>query len=571
MRPFRSEDEGLLFGVAKLAFADCDDGRTSRRSSGIPSSLRSWRGSRPATSRWRNPLRRSASNSSVCIRPTRRKASTSSCSTGPRATRSRRLGPARGRGRRRERPRRRVLPQPRVRPGRAGSPRARPAAGLCSLAVVLAALALPAAASAHARLVGLEARRRRRARDRAATTSRSSSTTRSARPGATGSSTRGAARCSPARRTGWPATTALARAAAAPGLAARRLQRPLAGRLERRPPGLRRARVRRRRGLGRGRCSILSAGGGTSIASVLLRFLFLAGVLVAGGAALTGRVLLEPGRRRLETAVVGAGLVLVAAGGLRPAGDRAGRRRDAVRPGDRDRGDRRSGRRRGRARVDRGPDCSPSSPPGRRARPRRADAGRATRSTPAPPARWSRSPTSSTSRLRRSGSAGCRCSCSSGSPRARRRFPPIALGAVAVLGGGVDPPRDRRVPVARLGRHTGYGQTVLVKTGVLVAVLAVAWVNRHRIARARPRRRARAARRPWSSRSRCSPTCGRRRVPRPPPAAVPAVPRAAARRRGRARRARTTTSPSGSPPRLAGGTSRCASPRSAPTARASTG
>jgi ribosomal protein S18 acetylase RimI-like enzyme len=28
MRPFRSEDEGLLFGVAKLAFADCDDGRT---------------------------------------------------------------------------------------------------------------------------------------------------------------------------------------------------------------------------------------------------------------------------------------------------------------------------------------------------------------------------------------------------------------------------------------------------------------------------------------------------------------------------------------------------------------
>jgi ribosomal protein S18 acetylase RimI-like enzyme len=25
MRPFRSEDEGLLFGVAKLAFAECDD------------------------------------------------------------------------------------------------------------------------------------------------------------------------------------------------------------------------------------------------------------------------------------------------------------------------------------------------------------------------------------------------------------------------------------------------------------------------------------------------------------------------------------------------------------------
>ena len=28
MRPFRVEDEGLLFGVAKLAFADGDDGRT---------------------------------------------------------------------------------------------------------------------------------------------------------------------------------------------------------------------------------------------------------------------------------------------------------------------------------------------------------------------------------------------------------------------------------------------------------------------------------------------------------------------------------------------------------------
>ena len=60
----------------------------------------------------------------------------------------------------------------------------------------------------------------------------------------------------------------------------------------------------------------LSAGGGVSTASVVLRFLFIAGVLVAGGAALTGRVLLEPGRRRLETAVVGAGLVLIAAGGL---------------------------------------------------------------------------------------------------------------------------------------------------------------------------------------------------------------------------------------------------------------
>jgi len=28
MRPFRTDDEGLLFGVAKLAFADCDEDRT---------------------------------------------------------------------------------------------------------------------------------------------------------------------------------------------------------------------------------------------------------------------------------------------------------------------------------------------------------------------------------------------------------------------------------------------------------------------------------------------------------------------------------------------------------------
>ena len=46
----------------------------------------------------------------------------------------------------------------------------------------------------------------------------------------------------------------------------------------------------------------LSAGGGLSGSSVVLRFLFLAGVLIAGGAAMTGRILLEPARRRLETA-----------------------------------------------------------------------------------------------------------------------------------------------------------------------------------------------------------------------------------------------------------------------------
>ena len=60
----------------------------------------------------------------------------------------------------------------------------------------------------------------------------------------------------------------------------------------------------------------LSAAGGLSIASIVLRLLFIVGVLLAGGAALAGRLLLDPNRRRLETAVAAAGLVLVAAGGF---------------------------------------------------------------------------------------------------------------------------------------------------------------------------------------------------------------------------------------------------------------
>jgi hypothetical protein len=71
----------------------------------------------------------------------------------------------------------------------------------------------------------------------------------------------------------------------------------------------------------------------------------------------------------------------------------------------------------------------------------------------------------------------------SNSARARRRFPWIAVGAVAVLG------------VASIGRavaafpsfaslvDTGYGRTVLVKTGIVAAVLALGWTNRHRLTR----------------------------------------------------------------------------------------
>ena len=67
-------------------------------------------------------------------------------------------------------------------------------------------------------------------------------------------------------------------------------------------------------GIGTKPVATLTAGGdGPSAWAVLLRLLLLGGLLAAGGAALTGR-LLEAGR--LETLVVGVGLALAAAGGF---------------------------------------------------------------------------------------------------------------------------------------------------------------------------------------------------------------------------------------------------------------
>jgi copper transport protein len=225
----------------------------------------------------------------------------------------------------------------------------------------------------------------------------------------------------------------------------------------------------------------LSAGGGVSTASVVLRFLFLAGVLVAGGAALTARVLLGPGRRRLETAVVAAGLALVAGGGLgllaiEPAAD---------------------GTRFGHvtqtaaivglvgvgaalaslaipavafvASVAAILELAAPTLAGHALDPRnhRALIALADFVHVAAAAVWI---------------GGLVLLVASGSTRARRRFPPIAIGAVAVLGAASIPRAIAAFPSLASVVHTSYGQTLLVKTALLVAVLVVAWVNRFRIA-----------------------------------------------------------------------------------------
>jgi copper transport protein len=62
--------------------------------------------------------------------------------------------------------------------------------------------------------------------------------------------------------------------------------------------------------------------------------------------------------------------------------------------------------------------------------------------------------------------------------RARRRFPPLALIAVALLGAASIPRAIAAFPSFASVVDTGYGRAVLVKTGVLVGVLALAWFNR---------------------------------------------------------------------------------------------
>jgi len=226
----------------------------------------------------------------------------------------------------------------------------------------------------------------------------------------------------------------------------------------------------------------LSAGGGPSLASVVLRLLFLMGVLLAGGAALAGRVLLEPGRARLETALVASGLVLVAGGGfgllaLEPAADatRFGRVTETA------------------------------------AIVALVGAAAALASIAVPPLRHAvaalallelAAPTLAghaldPRRLRalvaladfvHVGAAafwigGLTLLVLNRSQRARRRFPPLALIAVALLGAASVPRAIAAFPSFASVVDTGYGRAVLVKTGVLAGVLSLAWFNRRRLQR----------------------------------------------------------------------------------------
>lgn len=227
----------------------------------------------------------------------------------------------------------------------------------------------------------------------------------------------------------------------------------------------------------------LSAGGGVSTASVVLRFLFLAGVLVAGGAALTGRVLLEPGTRRLQTAVVGAGLALTAGGGfgllaIEPAADatRFGRVTEAA------------------AVVAL---VGVAAALGSLAFPALALVASAagvlqlaapTLAGHALDPRNHRALIALVDFVHVAAAAvwigGLLLLVAGRSTRARRRFPTIAIGAVLVLGAASIPRAIAAFPSLSSVVHTSYGRTLLVKTGILVAVLAVAWLNRRRIARA---------------------------------------------------------------------------------------
>jgi copper transport protein len=225
----------------------------------------------------------------------------------------------------------------------------------------------------------------------------------------------------------------------------------------------------------------LSAGGsGPSTSSVLLRLLFLTGVLVAGGAALTGRVL--GAGRRLEALVVGVGLVLVAAGGfgllaLEPAADatRFGRVTEVAAIGGA-----------AGALAALGSLALPGlglaasaigilvlvapTLAGHALDPRRlrwlvalADLAHVVAA-----AVWI---------------GGLLVLVLVNSRQARRRFPPIALGAVVLLGVGAIPRAIAAFPSLDSVVDTGYGRAVLVKTALLVVVLGVAWLNRRRLRR----------------------------------------------------------------------------------------
>jgi copper transport protein len=70
------------------------------------------------------------------------------------------------------------------------------------------------------------------------------------------------------------------------------------------------------------------------------------------------------------------------------------------------------------------------------------------------------------------------------SPQAGRRFRPVAVGSVAVLGLAAIPRAIAAFPSFHSVVDTSYGRAVLVKTGLLAVVLMAGWANRQRLGRA---------------------------------------------------------------------------------------
>jgi copper transport protein len=226
----------------------------------------------------------------------------------------------------------------------------------------------------------------------------------------------------------------------------------------------------------------LSAGGGTSLSAIVLRFLFLAGVLVAGGAAVTGRFLLEPTRRRVETAVVAGALLLVAGGGfgllaLESAADatRFGRVTEtaaivaAV------------GVAGALASIVLSPLALVASLAGvlELAAPTLGGHALDPRHL-----RWLIALADFVHVVAAAVWIGGLVLFVAGGSRARRRFPIVALAAVVVLGAAAIPRAIAAFPSLASVVHTSYGRAVLVKTGLLAAVLLLAWWNRRRFAQA---------------------------------------------------------------------------------------
>jgi copper transport protein len=214
----------------------------------------------------------------------------------------------------------------------------------------------------------------------------------------------------------------------------------------------------------------LSAGGGTSGWAVLLRVLFLGGMLVAGGAALTGWRIAG---RRAERLAIAAGLAAAAAGGfgllaLQPVGGtRFGEVTKAAAiaaaagavvalvppllP---------------LARVLAVLELAAPTLAGHSLDPRHL--------------RWLIALADLVHVAAAAAWIGGLVLLVAGRGR-RDRFRPIAIGSLVVLGIGAIARAIAAFPTLASVVHTSYGQAVLVKTGLLVAVLAVAWLNRRRL------------------------------------------------------------------------------------------